>query len=243
AGSATKLVITTQPSTSAQSGAAFGTQPVIQLQDAASNNVSQSGVSVTAAPSGGSLVGTGTVTTNASGQAVFSGVGITATVGSYTLNFTSGSLTGIASNSISISAGAATKLFISTQPSSSAQSGLAFGTQPVVQLRDAANNNVSQSGVNVTVAPSGGSLVGSATVATNASGQAVFSGVGISGTVGSYTVNFTSGSLTGATSNSISLTPGNATQLVFVTQPSNTNATRPSRPRFRWPSRTPLETP
>src|SRR5204862_5646103 len=43
AGAATKLVLTTAPSSSAQSGVALAQQPVLQLEDANGNPVSQSG--------------------------------------------------------------------------------------------------------------------------------------------------------------------------------------------------------
>src|SRR2546428_8257479 len=44
----TKLALTTAPSSAAQSGVALAQQPVLQLQDANGNPVSQSGVVVTA---------------------------------------------------------------------------------------------------------------------------------------------------------------------------------------------------
>src|SRR5204862_713831 len=53
AGAAAKLAITTEPSSSAQSGAPFAQQPVVQLQDANGNPVSQSGVTVTAVVASG----------------------------------------------------------------------------------------------------------------------------------------------------------------------------------------------
>src|SRR5262245_35998275 len=73
AGPPAKLAITTQPSATAANGAAFARQPVIQVQDASGNPVSQSGIVVTTtiASGGGSLGGTTTATTNASGAASF----------------------------------------------------------------------------------------------------------------------------------------------------------------------------
>src|SRR5207253_352645 len=50
AGAATRLVLTTPPSATAQSGAPLVQQPVVQLQDANGNSVSQGGVVVTATP-------------------------------------------------------------------------------------------------------------------------------------------------------------------------------------------------
>jgi hypothetical protein len=226
AGLVTKLAITTPPSTSAQSGVAIPTQPVVQLQDAGGNNVSTANVSVTATVStGGTLTGTAAVLTNANGQAVFSGLTISGLIGSYTLTFTSGTLTPAVSGAISLSAGPATQLFLSTQPSAGAQSGIAFAQQPVVQLRDNGNNNVSSGGISVAVAVSaGGTLGGTTPVLTNSSGQAVFSGLSISGASGSYTLSFTSGTLTPATSSPIILGAGAPNKLSIITQPSATAA-------------------
>ncbi len=206
AGSATKLAVTTQPSTSAQSGVAFAQPPVLQLQDASSNAVSQSGVVVTAAIATGSgtLGGTTTATTNASGVATFSGLNITGS-GSHTLTFTAAGVTAATSGTIAIT-GVPTNLFISTAPPSTATTNVAFAPQPAIQLRDASNAAVSQSGVVVTaaVASGTGALIGTTTATTSASGLATFTTLGINGT-GAHTLNFTSPSLTTATSGTITV--------------------------------------
>src|SRR5207248_1828249 len=123
----------------------------------------------------------------------FSGLGISGPKGSYALRFDAGGLTGATSGTITLGAGAATQLALPTQPSATAQSGAAFPQQPVVQLRDAADNAVSQSGtvVTATVAsgPAGAKLSG-IWATTGPSGAATFSGLGISGPTGSYTLRF-----------------------------------------------------
>ncbi len=101
----------------------------------------------------------------------------------------------------------ATQLVITTQPSSSVQSGVAFSTQPVVQLRDASGNDLGYSGVVITASiASGGSVLGGTlTVRTNRSGQAVFTDLRVKGLPRpAITLGFISGTLT-ATSNSISI--------------------------------------
>lgn len=124
--------------------------------------------------------------------------------------------------------GSAGKLVITTQPSSSAQSGVPFAQQPRVQVRDANNNNVAVAGLAVTAeivsGPAGATLIGVPTVSTNGNGLAVFSGLGISGPVGTYTLNFKGANLVGTTSNPINLGAGAPAQLTFITQPSNTAA-------------------
>ncbi|HJR36595.1 MAG TPA: Ig-like domain-containing protein, partial [Gemmatimonadales bacterium] len=231
AGAATQLVITTQPASSAQSGVVFAPQPVLQLRDVSGNNVSQAGVMVTAAiaSGGGTLGGTTTVATSGTGVVTFAGLSISGTVGARTLAFSAPGLTGATSGTIDLSAGPASKLSITTQPSGTAQSGVAFPQQPAIQLRDAADNPVSQSGVAITASlasgPGGGTLNGSTIAATDGSGLATFTNLSLSGASGSYTLGFSAGSLTGTTSSAIDLSAGAGSKLAITTQPS---ATTPS---------------
>jgi hypothetical protein len=104
---ATKVVYTTQPSTSATSGATLAQQPVVQLQDASSNPVAHSGVPVTISLSGtGTLGGTATVNTDGTGKATFSGLSITHSGGgTNTLSATATGLTSATSNSITVTDG------------------------------------------------------------------------------------------------------------------------------------------
>ncbi|NOT08548.1 MAG: hypothetical protein HOP28_10125, partial [Gemmatimonadales bacterium] len=224
AGSPTKLTITAQPSAAAQSGVTFPQQPALQLRDASDNPVAQAGVVVTAAiaTGGGTLGGTLTAVTNASGLATFANLSVSGTIGARTLTFSAPSLTAVISGTVTIAAGPASQLTITTQPSAAAQSGVAFAQQPVLQLRDAAGNAVSSAGVNVTagIATGGGTLGGTATVATDAAGIATFTNLAITGTAGDRTLSFISGSLTGATSGVVTVTAGAASLLSITTQPS-----------------------
>ena len=70
--------------------------------------------------------------------------------------------------------------------------------------------------------PSGGTL-GGTLVASATSGVATFGSLTLN-KVGSYALAVTSGTLTAATSNSISVTPSVATQLLITTQPPTTVA-------------------
>lgn len=91
-GPATKLATTTSAAGSV-SGVAFTTQPVITIQDASSNTVTNSTATVTATVSaGGTLIGT-TTATAVNGVATFTNLGITASAGTYTITYSSGSLT------------------------------------------------------------------------------------------------------------------------------------------------------
>ncbi len=95
-----------------------------------------------------------------------------------------------------------------------AVSGSAFTTQPVITLRDAFGNALTNSTASVTMTVSGnGTTVGTTTVNAVA-GVATFSGVGISGTAGTpYTLTFVSDGLTSATQSSltiVSVAPGHS---------------------------------
>src|SRR5213076_2861714 len=226
AGAATQLTLTTQPSTTAQSGVAFAQQPVVQLRDGAGNAVSQSGVTVTAviATGGGTLGGTLPAVTNGSGVATFTNLSISGTAGDRTLSFSATGLTPAVSGTITVGAGAATQVTLTTEPSATAQSGVAFAQQPVVQLRDGAGNPVSESGITVTaaIATGGGTLGGTLTAATNGSGLASFTNLSITGAAGDRTLGFSATGLTGAVSTTITVGAGAATQLTLTTQPSAT---------------------
>src|SRR5207248_1720949 len=176
-------------------GVAFAQQPVVQLRDGAGNPVSQSGVTVTAAiaTGPGTLGGTLTATTTGSATESCASLSISGTTGDRTLSFSATGLTPAVSGTITVGAGAATQVTLTTQPSSTAQSGVAFAQQPVVQLRDGDGNAVNQVGVTVTaaIATGGGTLGGTLTATTNGSGVASFTNLSITGTAGDRTLRFT----------------------------------------------------
>ena len=183
---------------------------------------------------GGTLGGTTTVNA-VNGVATFTGVSLAGTVGTnYVLGFTSGSLTAASSSNMTVTPGAATQLALTTAPVGSA-SGAALGTQPVVTVRDSAGNTVTTSTTAVTVAISsgtGGTLGGTKTVNAVA-GVATFSGLTLTGTVGTnYVLSFTSNGLTAATSGNLTVTPGGATQLALTTAPvaGGSGAALPTQP-------------
>src|SRR5205807_5046353 len=130
----------------------FGHQPVVQLRDGAGNPVSQAGVTITAAiaTGGGTLGGTVTAATNGSGVASFTNLSISGTAGDRTLSFSATGLTPAVSGTITVGADAPTQLTLTTQPSATAQSGVAFAQQQVVQLRDGDGTAVNRAGKTVT---------------------------------------------------------------------------------------------
>src|SRR5207248_1391265 len=98
------LTVTTEPSSTAQSGVAFAQQPVIQLRDASGNPVNKGEVRVTAAVAmgGGTLGGTLTATTTGTGVATFTNLAITGAAGDRTLSFSATGLTGVNSATLSL---------------------------------------------------------------------------------------------------------------------------------------------
>src|SRR5690606_19045223 len=138
AGSAGKLAITTQPSATAQSGVAFAQQPVIQLQDINGNNLTTSGIAVIASAPGSVTLGGNTTGFTVNGAASFTNLSLTGAVGSYQLSLSGSQLTGVTASATSLTAGAASKLVVVTQPSATNPSGVAFAQQPVIQVQDAA---------------------------------------------------------------------------------------------------------
>jgi trimeric autotransporter adhesin len=223
-GSASKLGFTTNPSSSS-GGTAFGTQPVVAIQDPGGNTVTSGTTAVTLSittPAGAVLTCPTNPANTVAGVAAFAGCSIDKS-GTYTLTATASALTSAVSPSFTISAGSATKLVFTTSPSSST-GGTAFGTQPVVAVQDAMGNTVTSSTASVTLSittPLGASLTCTTNPRTASSGVASFAGCKIDRT-GTYTLTAATGGLTSALSTSLTITAGSATKLAFTMSPSNT---------------------
>jgi hypothetical protein len=195
ASSATHLAFVQQP-TNAVAGAAIAPSVTVQLQDAANSPVAQAGTSITLAKvSGtGTLNGTATQTTNASGLATFAGLSVNL-IGTKTLSASSTGLTGATSNPFVISAGAATSLTISGGSPQHTPVSTPFAAPLRVTATDGLGNPVA--GVSVTFTPPGSGA--SATVVggpatTDASGVASVTATA-NGTTGSYNVVASTGTL------------------------------------------------
>ncbi len=220
AATANKVVFTSGPPASGTAGTAFGA--TVQVEDTYGNLITSSTAPVTISTT---TTVSGTATMNASGGiAAFTNLVINAAGGPYTLTAGSNGLTSGTSTGITISAGTATKLVITSQPPATGTAGSPFGL--VVQVEDANNNLVTSSNASVTISSNSstsGSVSG--TLAASASGGvATFTNL-ILDTSGSYTLTATSGTLTNATSSSITIGAGTATQLAFFTEPPSNDST------------------
>ncbi len=230
AGAVSQLLISTQPGGTVGEGVAF-TQPVFTAEDANGNTVSGAAVTLnikayTAGGGGhtqGTIAGcTNPVNTSATGVATFTGCDITgpAAAGTYTFDATSGGATSATTNSVTITAGTtATQLVFSIQPVGGVGIGAAFATQPQLTAEDANGNTVTGYVTNVTLhidtytAGNGGFIAGALHCTTNPvtpiNGVATFAGCDITGSAnnaGTYSFDATSGGLTSAKSNNVTIT-------------------------------------
>ncbi len=227
AGTATQLVFSAQPG-GGIAGSSWAQQPVVTIQDASGNTITDSSAEVTLAigtnPSpgtSGTLSGTATLAASR-GVAAFSGLSINKSGTGYTLTASSTGLTVATSSEFNITAGTATQLVFSAQPGGGI-AGSSWAQQPVVTIQDALGNTVTSSSMNVLLSlgtnPGSGNLSGTATLSASG-GVATFSGLSINKSGTGYILTASSTGLTGTTSSGFNIAAGAATQLVFTTQPA-----------------------
>jgi len=196
--SATKLAFTTAAA-GAVAATNFTTQPVVTIEDSSGNAVTSSTASVTLSISGGAAGATLSCTTNpvtaTSGVATFAGCKIDkSSTTAYTLTATSSGLTQ-ATASLTVSPGTASKIVFTTT-ATGGQGGVAWTTQPVVTIEDAASNTVTSNTAKIAMALGAGGNGATLTCpAVNAvAGVATFAGCSIDKGPGTYTLVATDGS-------------------------------------------------
>ncbi|MEA3244570.1 MAG: hypothetical protein U9Q74_00290 [Gemmatimonadota bacterium] len=234
-----RLDVLTQPPASVAAGTAFGL--VVRALDATGALAPTFTGPVTlalgaGAPSGALLTGTTTATAVA-GVATFTDLKLNVP-GTYTLASTAPSLTGAATASFSVTAGAAAKLVFQNYPILGATAGATFD-DITVSVRDALNNPVTTftGAVSITavgpvaIVDSAGAsaaagdvaraptapahaLIGTTTV-NAVGGVATFSGLKLTA-AGTYTLSATSGSLTAAAGPAFAIAAGPASTLSLV---------------------------
>ncbi len=226
------------PATS-QVRTAFNPSPVVQVVDGFGDAVAQAGINLTAAiqSGGGTLAGTATVASDASGQATFSNLRINGMVGNRTLRFTSSGLSGVTSGTVAMTAGPAALLVANSTTSQSALVGQPVPTKPSVKVTDLDGNPVS--GVNVTFAitSGNGSMTGGAQV-TNGAGVATVGSWTADANPGTNTMTATSAGLTGSP---VTFTATGATtisnytiDLVYIFTPSSAAQAAFDAAKARW---------
>jgi adhesin/invasin len=217
AGSPSQLQIVSGNDQTAPAGQPLPVELVVRATDGAGNPVP--GVTVEwRVRSGGGSVAPASSTTDGNGQAstrwtLGSGVGA---------NTVEASVGGVGSATFRATAtvGAPSALALRTQPSATARVGVPLDRPPVVQLRDAAGNDVAQAGVSVTVAIASGPgpLGGTTTRTTDGEGRATFTGL-ILGAAGSHTLIFAASGFTSVTSDPIDVRRAPTTTAVTADDP------------------------
>ena len=162
---------------------------VVEVRDANGNPIPNAPVTWLVGEGGGSATPSGN--TNSEGRAT-SRWTLGSSPGTNTLNVVS---SGGATTSFTVTGtgtGAPSKLAVSTQPPSSVTIGATLSPGPIVQVKDAADHDVPTAGVDISVslASGPGSLEGTRTVTTDATGRAQFSDLRISGATGKHRLIF-----------------------------------------------------
>lgn len=235
---AAQVALVTSPG-SAIYGQAFGVQPVVEIRDQYANVVttgpdSETFVNVTLNSGSGLLSGSTSVTAS-SGVVTFTDLEIDQT-GAKVLRFTkedtSGSVGGTVSRSIdsssfNVQAGTGVSLAIATAPASIVTAGQSFGTQPAIEVLDAAGNRATSStaAVNATILTGAGTLLGTTTV-NAVNGLATFTNLKINES-GDKVIQFTASGLTSVDSGTVHVKPGPAGTLVILTQPDGARVSIP----------------
>jgi adhesin/invasin len=221
AGGANRLVVVQQPSGTVQSGAVFPQQPVVQVVDGTGNPVvGARTIEVELGVGSGTLGGTLTASTGSGSTATFTDLRITGPVGSKTLLFSSGALTPVESQTITVTAGPAQSIEIVTGDDQTAGVGQAVATDPAVRVEDASGNPVAGVSVQFATGASGGTVTPTS-VTTGADGVATVESWVLGQTAGGYTLTATVTGVDDVTFSATASATGTTTTL--SAEPSSTS--------------------
>jgi hypothetical protein len=215
------LAFVQQP-TNAVAGVAVAPGGTVVATDAYGNVVSNSTVTMTASVGPGGLFGTFTAITNSSGIAIFSNL-ILHTVGGYRLTASVGSVKTAASSAFTITAAAVASL-VFVQPPTSSLAGVAISPAVTVKALDAFGNVVVNTTITISRASGSGTLFGTLTATTNASGIATFSTLSLRKS-GNCTLLATDGSVKSAASSVFTVSAAAPAKLIFTTIPTSQSNT------------------
>ena len=217
----TQLVVTQQPPASVTAGSSFGM--TVEDVDSSGNLVSSFNGTVTVGllnpPSGATVGGTLSLTAS-NGVATFSSLSLNKAGPAYTLMVTGSGIGEGFTSSVAVTPAAASQVVITQQPPASVTAGSGFGMQAMIEdpygnVETSATNTVSVALANN---PTGATLGGTLSI-TAVQGVAGFGGLTLTKAASGYTLQVSSGGLSGATSSAIAVTPAAATQLVITQQP------------------------
>ena len=241
AGDASRLVIVSGNEQTAEVGSVLPGELVVQLIDADGNGVPQTAVSWVVATGGGAA--TPEVSTTDGDGRTSARWTLGGALGQQRLDAVVSGV-GIASFRATATAGAPASLFILTQPPATARNGVLLTRQPVLQLRDTRGNDAAQAGVQITVGigSGGGELGGTRLVSTDASGQATFTNLSISGAPGPRTLVFSAEGYAQVTSSEIDLQAIGTTTTITGDSPDPSGAGTAFTVSFRVASQGPTPT-
>src|SRR5213076_2062173 len=218
-----------------QTSAAFTPAVQVTAQDALGNTATAFGGSVTVAigtnPGGGTL--SGTTSLNAvNGVATFAGLNINRAGAGYTLAASASGLGTAPSPAFNVTAGAATQLVFTVEPSATV-AGAAITPAVQVTAQDALGNTDPSFTGQVTVAlganPGNGALSGT-TTGPAVAGVTTFPGLSIDRAAAGYTLTAGATGLPVATSAVFSVSAGATNHLAFTVEPSNATSGTPITP-------------
>jgi hypothetical protein len=214
-GPASQVSASGPTSQTAQAYSAGSSPPAVVVRDADGNGVPGESVTFSVTSGGGTIAGS-PATSGPDGIARATSW-ILGAPGPQTAE---GRVTGLAGSPVAFTATALvpppTALRVSVEPQYSATVGVAMSTSPAVQVVDAQGRSAPQAGITVTVAMTGGngSLLGQTTQVSDATGRVAFPSLTFSGlAAGVRGLTFMSPGLTSATSRTIQVSPGSATQI------------------------------
>ena len=202
--------------------------PVVRAKDQYANVVNRPGTVITATlQSGAGTLGGAQVTTDANGIATFSALTLSGLVsaGPRTIAFTATGLPTVAAPPVALEAGTTATITLQNVPTF-ARAGVVIAPGVVARLSDAFGNPMSRpTPVTATLAQGSGAIAGNAAT-TNTLGEATFASLALEGLVGNRQLRFTADQVS-ATTGSITLAPGDASQLQVTSQPTVVENTIP----------------
>jgi RHS repeat-associated protein len=217
-GPAAQLVFVSQPG-DAQGGTAFGSQPVLAVQDAGGNNVNAGGSVQLSLTSGTGASGASfscsndPVNFNATTYlGSFAGCAIDKVGVNYQLSASADGLVATSTN-FDVTTGAAARLIFSVQPNGGIVNSQ-FGTQPAVTVADAGGNPVGPYSATVSLSISSGTLTCFTKPLSTTTGTAQFAGCRASTTGSSLYLTASAEGLGSVNSSSFSVHSGTALGVV-----------------------------
>lgn len=221
-GTAARLAISTQPAATATAGVVFVRQPAIRIEDQFGNpRPSDNGTVITATRDAGigALQGSLSAIT-AGGTATFTNLSHRM-ANTISVSFSAAGLISTTSQGVVVYPASASLLAFVQQPGDT-QAGAPLSPALTVQVKDAFSNVVAEANHLITLAVSSGAgtLGGTTSNQTDASGVATFADLTITAS-GVKTVSATAPGLMSAVSTPFMIRPASASQLAFIQPPTN----------------------